>query len=134
MELLNKGALYPVKRVMEKAQKVLPKWLVISSFSSKTKRGSKVFNLTTDYDEKTILLGVLSACDGNRSHAVAVHGGFIYDANEDVAIPYGKKGLDYCTSTPEKNSTFKEFCSGLLIKYEGGKSVRIRKMTLQMEA
>jgi hypothetical protein len=47
----------------------------------------------------TILLGVLNESDGNASHAVAIHGGFVYNANEGVAIPLCKQSLDYCCSS-----------------------------------
>jgi hypothetical protein len=54
-------------------------------------------------------LGVLNASDGKCSHAVTVHGGFIYDANEFNAIPLCQKAIDYCASTQTEKSSFVNF-------------------------
>ena len=57
----------------------------------------------------TILLGVLNESDGNGSHAVTIHGGYVYDANEVVAIPLCKEALDYCCSTTTVKNEFVSF-------------------------
>lgn len=49
--------------------------------------------------ETTILWGVLNKSDGNASHAVAIHGGFMFYANEVVALPLCQDALDNCCST-----------------------------------
>jgi hypothetical protein len=67
------------------------------------------FNWKTDLDERTLSLRVLNASDGNCSHAVTVHGRFVYDANELVAIPLCQEALDYCTSTQTEKSSFVNF-------------------------
>ena len=86
-----------------KANNVLPSWIQ-----------PKMKPLRFDWhdlleDQRTVFLGVLFSSDGNSSHAVAIHGGFIYDANEVVALPLCKDALDYCTSTEQKRSKFMEF-------------------------
>jgi hypothetical protein len=44
----------------------------------------------------TISLGVLNKSNGYVSHAVAINGrGYVYDANEVVAIPLCKQSLDF---------------------------------------
>ena len=63
-------------------------------------------------DDRHILVGVLLASDGNCSHAVSIHGGNVYDANEVVALPLCQEALDYCTSTAEVNSSFVRFRCG----------------------
>ena len=83
-------------------------------------------------DQRTVFLGVLFSSDGNSSHAVAIHGGFIYDANEVVALPLCKDALDYCTSTEQKRSKFVEFRRGYLFRYMGQKPKYIHKMTLHV--
>jgi hypothetical protein len=57
----------------------------------------------------TILLRVHYKSDGNGSHAVTIHGGHMYDANEVVAIPLCKKALDYCCSTTMVKNEFVSF-------------------------
>jgi hypothetical protein len=93
-ELLYSPVMDAINMIFEKAKKVLPKWLQVSKFPNKKKK------LKLSSEEVTaIFLGVMETSDGHRSHAVAVHGGYIYDANEIIAIPCSKEGLDYCTST-----------------------------------
>jgi hypothetical protein len=83
-------------------------------------------------DLTTILLGAIFASDGSISHAIAIHGGFIYDANETVAIPLTQEALDYCSSTETVKSTFVGFWRGYTFAYNGKKPSRIAKMTLHI--
>jgi hypothetical protein len=46
-----------------------------------------VFVLHFLLKETEIFVGVLLASDGNSNHAITIHGGFVYNANERVAIP-----------------------------------------------
>ena len=64
------------------------------------------------------------------SHAVTVHGGFIYDANELVAIPLCQEALDYCTSTATEKSMFVNFRRISLFYYEGRRQEKIKRMSL----
>ncbi len=91
------------------------------------------FNWKTDLDERTLLLGVLNASDGNCSHAVTVHGGFVYDANKLVAIPLCQEALDDCTSTQTEKSSFVNFRRIALFYYEGQRQEKVRKMSLFVE-
>jgi hypothetical protein len=79
---LQGGAVDAFGKVIRFAETVLPTWIV-----TKCVKRPGTFNWKTDLDERTLLLGVINASDGNCSHAVTVHGGFVYDANELVAIP-----------------------------------------------
>ena len=67
-------------------------------------------------NQPIFFVGVLFALDGNSSHAVTIHGGLIYDANEVVALPLCREALDYCTSTETHKSTFVEFRRGYLLR------------------
>ena len=52
------------------------------------------------------MVGVLIASDGSCSHAVTIHGNFVFDANETVVLPLFKEALDYCTSTAKVKKYF----------------------------
>ena len=123
-QLLYSPAMDAINMIFEKAKEVLPKWLRLSKFPNKKK------NIKLSSEEVTaIILGVLETSDGHRSHAVAVHGGYIYDANETIAIPCTKEGLDYCTSTPTKDSKFLYFRRGIKIYCHSQDKRHIEKMT-----
>ncbi len=81
-----------------------------------------------ELEESTILLAVLSASDGHRNHAITIHGGFIYDANEQTAPPLNQKALDYCVSTASKKSKFIRFRSGVMFRYIGKKLDKVHMM------
>ena len=72
------------------------------------------FKWENDLKHEDIFLGVLLSSDGQSSHAVTIYNNYIYDANESVAIPLSQKGLDYCTSIPEKQTKFIRFWKGAL--------------------
>jgi hypothetical protein len=57
------------------------------------------WQLLQEQMKNTMVLAVLNESNGNGSHAVTIHGGCVYDANEVVAIPLCKEALDYCCST-----------------------------------
>jgi hypothetical protein len=80
-------------------------------------------------DTSTIFVGVLFASDGNCSHAVTIHGGFIYDANETIALPLCQDALDYCTTTPTQKSTFLRFRRGWFLRYTGNNKSRVWQMS-----
>ncbi len=82
MSGLQEGAPDAFSKVSGFAKGVLPSWIV-----RKLVRRPVDFNWQTDLGDRTILLGVLNASDGNCSHAITVHGGFIYNTNEQVSIP-----------------------------------------------
>jgi hypothetical protein len=125
---LQGGAVDAFGKVIKFAKTVLPSWIV-----TKCVKRPGTFNWKTDLDERTLLLGVLNASDGNCSHAVTVHGGFVYDANELVAIPLCQEALDYCTSTQTEKSSFVNFRRIALFYYEGRRQEKVRKMSLLVE-
>jgi len=91
------------------------------------------FNWKTDVDERTLVLGCLNASDGNCSHEVTVHGGFVYDANELIALPLCQEALDYCTSTQTEKGSFVDFRRVALFYFEVQRQERVRKMSLFVE-
>lgn len=88
------------------------------------------WQLLQEQMKDTILLGVLGELDGNGSHAVTIHGGFVYDANEVVAIPLCKEALDYCCSTSTVKNEFVNFRNLTLFYYDGSDVNKKSQMTL----
>ena len=70
------------------------------------------WRLLQDQMMDTMVLAVLNESDGNGSHAVTIHGGYVNDANEVVAIPLYKEALDYCCSTSTVKNEFFSFRKG----------------------
>ncbi len=101
---LQGGAVDAIGKVIHFAKSVLPTWI-----KTKCVKQPGTFNWKTNLDEITLLLGVLNASDGNCSHAVSDHGGFIYNANKLIAIPLCQEALDYCTSTQTLKSSLANF-------------------------
>jgi hypothetical protein len=75
-------------------------------------------------------VGVLNESDGNGSHAVTIHGNFVYDANEVVALPLCQEALDYCCSTSTVKNEFVNFRELTFFYYEGQDKNRKSAMTL----
>jgi len=110
-------------RTLSEAKVVLPNWIQGRRIDGNYDwKGCLV-------DRRLILVGALVASDGNINHAITIHGGYIYDANEKAAIPLSQEGLDYCTSTPTTKSHFIAFRTVLLFQYKGTKKSRLEQMT-----
>ena len=122
-EELARGTVNALKKVMTFASEVLPKWI-------KPAWKPRNFDWKKELNETVALVGVLLASDGTCNPAVTIHGGFIYDANEPVAIPLCQDALDFCTSTSTGKSTFIEFRQGFMLRYVGGKQNKVQPMTL----
>ena len=123
-EILKGAVVNAVDCIMLRARNIFPKWIVIE-------RIPKCFDWQKDLlDERHILVGVLLASDGNCAHAVSIHGGFVYDANEMVALPLSQEALDYCTSTADVKSSFVCFRCGYFVRYKETKKQKLDQMTL----
>ena len=122
---MHGGAVDAFGKVMRFAKTVLPKWIITKCVNRPVD-----FNWKTDLHKRTILLGVLNASDGNCSHAVTLHGGFIYNANKLIAIPLCQEALDYCTSTQTERSSFVNFRRIALFYYEGQREEKVKKLSL----
>lgn len=113
------------KVVMFATSHVLPKWI-------QPKRKPIQYNWRELINDKTkVFVGVLISSDGNFSHAVTIHSGFIYDANEVVALRLCQEALDYCTSTETQQSTFIDFRRGWILQYMGERPRHIQSMVLK---
>jgi hypothetical protein len=110
-----------LQKVHKKAVSVLPSWI-------QPKRMPLEFVWERELGESTILLAVLSASDGHRNHAITIHGGFIYDANEQTTLPLNQEALDYCVSTASKKCKLIRFRSGVMFRYIGKKPDKVRMM------
>ena len=126
---LRGGTVDAIGKVGEFAKSLLPSWVTRQVLRRRPHR----FDWQQLLQEKmkdTIVLGVLNESDGNCSHAVTIHGGYVYDANEEVAIPLCKEALDYCCSTSKVKNEFVNFRKVTLFFYEGknvNKKVRMKR-------
>jgi hypothetical protein len=73
---------------------------------------------------------VLNESDRNGLHAVTIHGGYVYDANEVVGIPLCKEALDNCCSTTMMKNEFVSFCKVTLFFYDGPEVNKKSQMAL----
>ena len=76
------GTVDAIGKVGQFAQSKLPKWI-----TRKVLKKAHLFNwevLLQEQMQATNVLGVLNESNRNASHAVAIHGGFVYDANMGV--------------------------------------------------
>jgi hypothetical protein len=62
-----------------------------------------------------------------------VHGGFVFDANENVAMLLCDETLDYCTSTATVKTMFVRCKRDYLYRVYGTKKNRIARMTLKTD-
>jgi len=102
----------------------LPKWIQIMNI----RIGNK-FDWAADIPPGAVFVGVIVSSDGNASHAIAIHGNWIFYSNEMQAIPLCKEGLDYCTCDGDILSMFIKFHRGLLLHYNGTTTERKAWMT-----
>ncbi len=106
-EILKGAVVDALENVVKHAQAVLPRWILIQ-------RLSQQFNWKEELDARHLLLGMLSASDGSCCHAVTIHGGYVYYANEVIALPLCEEALNYCTSTALVKSEFVCFWRGYI--------------------
>lgn len=125
-EILKGAVVDALENVVKHAQKVLPSWIVI-------RRLPQRYDWKQGLDARHLLLGVLSASDGSCCHAVCIHGGYVYDANEIFALPLCDEALNYCTSTALVKSEFVGFRRGYIFRYEGQRKQKLAKMTLNID-
>ena len=80
-----------IRKVGQFAETQLPTWI-----TRKVLKRPHMFDwqLLQEHMKDTMVLAVLNESDGNGSHAVTIHSGYVYDANEVVAIPLCKLNLN----------------------------------------
>jgi len=110
-EQYGKGSTGGFEYLKQVAVDLFPGWLQV-------RRVPKRFSLQ-DVAPSMVAVLVLTASDGNCSHAVSTHGGYLYDANEEIAIPFCRQGLDYCCSNEEIHAEFVGFKRGWIFEYRG---------------
>ena len=126
---LRGGTVDAIVKVGRYAQGLLPRWIQRTVLKKPEEFNWRLLNVK----KETIFLGVLNESDGNSSHAVTIHGGFVYDANEVIAIPLCKESLDYCCSTATVKNEFVSFRKATLFHCDGIKDPEKRmKLTLQI--
>jgi len=110
-EQYGKGSTGGFEYLKQVAVDLFPGWLQV-------RRVPKRFSLQ-DVAPSMVAVLVLTASDGNCSHAVSTHGGYLYDANEEIAIPSVTKGSIYCCSNEEIHAEFVDFKRGWIFEYQG---------------
>ena len=65
-----------------------------------------------DFDKSAIYSVIIDATDGHQSHCVAIDDGWIFDSNENTALPLCRASLDYICCEGEREAKFKGFLSG----------------------
>ena len=78
-----------------------------------------------------MLVAVLTGSDGSCSHAVTMHGGYVFDANEKFALKLSQESLDYCCSSATTKATFNRLHRGYFIRYEGKRQQKCMRMNLK---
>ena len=111
-KVLRGSGVDTMKVVKDYARSILPSWLLIQRLPCE-------WNWKTDMTDEEIVLGVLFASDDSCSHAVAINGSYVYDANETVALPLCDDALDYCTSTEKVQSKFVKMKLAYRFSYGG---------------
>ena len=122
-EVLKGLVLQALDRIASHTKKLFPPWLTITLIARK-------FEWRTDLLPTDVMMGVMVVSDGSCSHVITVHGGFIFDANEQLTLPLCPEALDYCTLTAQVKSTFVAFKRAWLYWYHGKQPNWIAKMTL----
>ena len=111
-KVLRGSGVDTMKVVKDYAKSILPSWLLIQRLPCE-------WNWKTDMTDEEIVLGVLFASDDSCSHAVAINGNYVYDANETVALPLCDDALDYCSSTEKVQSKFVKMKLAYRFSYGG---------------
>ena len=102
------------------SMEILPNWLQMSRKSIKKVKWDE------DIKQFDLFLGVLKGSDGQVNHAVGIFNNWIFDSNEDFAIPLSQEGLDYCVSTPTIRNKFIGFNDGFYF-CELGKQQKLKR-------
>ena len=103
------------KALYDFGKESLPGWLQCkSNFISE-------IDWQIDLEQFDIFLGGLIGSDGEANHAVAIYNNWIFDANEKIAIPLCKEGLDYCVSTIDSMNEFISFTGGFYFREQGNR-------------
>ena len=75
--------IYALVCVVEFSKTILPSWMVVE-------RIPRHFDCLFSLEKCDMLVAVLAASDGSCSHTVTMHGEYVFDANEKIALNYPK--------------------------------------------
>ena len=98
------------------ASALLPKWLQCTS------KHIKHIRWDVDLKDNHIFVKGILGTDGVANHAIAIYNRWIFDANEECALPLSKNALNYCVSTAEETHEFKTFTGGFFFHERGTKN------------
>ena len=110
-----------LKKIYQCGQRILPKWLQCNH------KGFNRFNWKTDLDKYDIFVGVLEGSDGEVNHAIGIFNNWIFDSNENVAIPLCQEGLNYCVSDCETDVKFVKFKRGFFFRDQSDNTKRLKR-------
>ena len=60
----------------------------------------------------------MEGSDGEINHAIGIYNGWIFDSNEEIAIPLCDAGLNYCVSAPGLKAIFLGFRRAFVYRTE----------------
>lgn len=109
-----------MKAIHEYGQEILPTWLQCTAKFIQKKKCQEV----EQYD---LFVAIIKGSDNVANHAIGIYNGWIFDANEDVAIPLCQEGLNYCVSTEDERNEFVSFTSGFFFRQNSKKEQLKRK-------
>ena len=109
------------KAIYKFTKQLLPNWLQL-----RNKHISRI-NWKEDIELFDIFVSGILGTDGIANHAIAIYNNWIFDANEMVAIPLCKSGLDYCVSTIDQRNEFVKFTSGFYYREQGKKKNKLKR-------
>ena len=110
-----------LQAIYQYAQVLLPNWLQC------TQKRIKKIKWNEGIQAYDLFLGVLLGSDGHANHAVAIFNGWIFDSNENRAIPLCQEGLNYCVSTANERVEFVCFNDGFFFRENSTKRKLKRK-------
>ena len=120
-DILGGADVNALVRNIDISKTILPSWMVV-------KRIPRHVDCLSSLEKCDMLVAVLTASDGSCSHAVTMHGGYVFDANEKFALKLSQESLDYCCST---KATFSRLRRGSFIRYKGKKQQKRMRMDLK---
>ena len=107
------------------AKALLPGWMQLHL------KRIKHINWKEDIKQFDIFVAGILGSDGIANHAIAIYNNWIFDANEKIAIPLCKAGLDYCVSTKDDSYEFVKFTSGFYFREQNGNEKQRLKRRLK---
>jgi len=77
-----------------------------------------------DLGRDKVLSAVLRSENGGVNHGVTIFGGYVFDSNEEQALPLCTESLDYCCSCYPSIFKFVRFHKGVIFEGTGKKGIK----------